>query len=231
MPDYAQEEQEQIEAVKRWLKAYATPIIVGVLLALAGVTGFKQWKQSQVMDNQNASLLMSGIIIQMASSGYGANLSDEDFQLLTSKTIELQDNFSSTAYAGYASIALSRAFYVKGQPEMAEQHLRWAVENSKEADVQDLARLRLARVLAEQEDKRDEAIELLSTSSELYAAEYAEGLGDIYRMNLEVDKARVEYEKAMNIIQVLQVEKPTLQWKIDGLNAVAPQNNKGDSEE
>ena len=59
----------------------------------------------------------------------------------------LRDNYASTPYASLAVLHEAKSQIEKGDAAAAEESLRWVIKNSKQDTVQNVARLRLARLL------------------------------------------------------------------------------------
>jgi predicted negative regulator of RcsB-dependent stress response len=89
--------------------------------------------------------------------------------------------------------------------------------NSKEAELKDVARLRLAGLMLD-EKKYDEALKLLeSKHSEFFAGLYGDLKGDVFVAKRNISEARVAYKMAMDKIARNGTHYKIIQMKLDAL--------------
>ncbi len=184
----AYEDDEQLEALKKWWTENGTSVIVGIVLGIGALVGWKGWNSYQTNKAETASSHYNAISTAMT---------DESSEALLENVTSLQQDYSSTPYAALASLALAKQNSESNDLGVATQQLRWAMENSGQESVKSIARIRLARVLTAQ-SKHDEALEVLSVPlSPAYTSLVEEVRGDVYRAQGEVDKARKAYNRAI----------------------------------
>ena len=129
----------------------------------------------------------------------------------------IRTNYKSTPYAALAALYAAKVHAHNGEMAEAERSLRWVIKNSKQNSVQDIARLRLARVLMA-DNKLDEAEALLSREmSEAYTSLASEIRGDIFVARGEIEQAKQAYDHALESIDANGVEY--LQMKRDDLGS------------
>lgn len=187
--DYETEEQ-QVEALKQWWKDNGRSVIVGVVLGVAvigGWQGYGRYAESKALE---ASDRFSEVIDALDSDS--AEASPVEI------TAALQDEQSDSLYATLASMATARALVQDGDLDGAAAQLQWAVDNSPQADVKDLAVIRLARVLGAT-GKIDEALALLPVNpAEAYTGLVEEVRGDLLVAKGDANAARAAYQKALD---------------------------------
>lgn len=184
MIDPRYSEDEQAERLKEWWKKNGTSIIAGVVIGVGAIAGVNYWRDYTRTQAENASQQFA----QMLS------VTDEE---AASTGSELMRNYADTPYAGLAALYLAQEHYAAGEVEESAGMLRWALENSSEPSIQNPARLRLARVLIEQ-DKLDEAAKLAAVEDpEGFASEYLELRGDIAMARGDARTAHTAYEEAL----------------------------------
>jgi len=130
-------EQEQWERVKQWLRENGPWLVVGVLLGLGALAGWRWWEQRQEARAQSASAAY-GLLLETLQSGdraKGLVLADE-----------LRAEHGGSAYADQADLVAARALVEAGELGPANERLTRVMKGSKDAQLRLVARARLARV-------------------------------------------------------------------------------------
>ncbi|WP_439106424.1 YfgM family protein [Congregibacter sp.] len=207
-------EEEQVEALKSWWKENGRSTMVGVVLALGLGFGWQAWQKSQEVAAQSASNLYQQML-QALSIEEGQGASTVGRQIAT----ELKDSHRGSVYAQFAALHLARLAVNEGLPSLAEQELRWTLAMADvNDDVYQIAQLRLARVLADQ-DKQEEALAMLQGATTDFVASYALARGDILLSQGKEADALVAYESALAALEEGAPVPQTLQDKLEYLGA------------
>jgi predicted negative regulator of RcsB-dependent stress response len=130
-------EQEQWERVKQWLRENGPWLVVGVLLGLGALAGWRWWEQRQEARAQSASASY-GLLLETLQSGdraKGLVLADE-----------LRADHGGSAYADQADLVVARALVEAGELGPANERLTRVMKGSKDPQLKLVARARLARV-------------------------------------------------------------------------------------
>jgi len=183
-------EDQQVEAVKKWLKENGVSLLLGLGIGVGALLGWREYLAYQTDHSAEASDLYQAVQTQVAQN----RLDDKHI----SKVDVIRSEYADTPYAALASMAQAKYEYETGNIESALMHLRWASENSTEPDVQHVANLRLARILIAQKNYADAESILLANHPAAFTAGYEELKGDMYAAKGEVAQARVAYDKAIN---------------------------------
>ena len=187
MAEYETEEQ-QVEAIKEWWKQNGIAVISGAVLGIAALVGWRGWSWHQEKQATEASDIFT--VMQEA-------INKNDSAALQVQAKSLRDNYASTPYASLAVLHEAKIQNENGDHAAAEESLRWVLNNSKQDSVQDIARLRLARLLLAN-DKVDEAQSMVNVEmSDAYASLLNEIRGDIFVAKGELEQARKAYDQAM----------------------------------
>ncbi|WP_143872383.1 YfgM family protein [Catenovulum sediminis] len=200
MEIYSTEEQ-QVEAIKKFWSKYGTAIIVGSVLGLGGIYGYKVFQNKQIEKLEAQSLAYSKI---------------ESNEQLDKKAAEsyIQENTDS-GFAVLAAFKLAKSFVAEQQYQQAADQLKWVTKNTSDLALQDLATVRLARVLIAFE-KSEEALALVGQpNTEAFTAQFAEIRGDIHLQKNDKDKARTAYQLAADNGGL--TANPALKMKLDNL--------------
>lgn len=168
------EDDEQVEALKRWWDENGRSTIVAVILAVGGTLG---WQQYQDWDaQQTAAAADTWAQAEAALNADIPSLQAEGERLAQN----LIDTHSSTTYAQFAGMVLAKRAVEKGELSAAEQYLRDALAaGDSQSEFGQLIQLRLARVLAATGEE-SAALAILDQSNGSLPAAYAIARGDLH---------------------------------------------------
>ena len=188
MAVYDLEEQEQLDEIKTWWKQYGnlvTWIALAVAVGLAGWQAWNWWQRNQAA--QAAGLY--GAFQVAAMKGDSKQVRDASGELI--------EKYPGTAYAGLAALMAAKVQAETGDAKTAKAQLGWAGEKAADAGVRDLARMRLAALLAD-EKAYDEAMKQLAAEPTVaMAARYQELRGDVLLAQGKAGEAKTAYETAI----------------------------------
>ncbi|UCB54650.1 MAG: tetratricopeptide repeat protein [Thiotrichales bacterium] len=188
--DEFESEDQQIEAIKKWWKENGASLILGLGIGVAALLGWREYLSYQTGHSAEASDLYQAVQAQVTNN----RLDDAHIK----KADLIRSDYSDTPYAALVSMAQAKFEYEQGDVESALMRLRWASENSTEADVQHVAKLRLARILISQSNYDEAEAILTSTYPAGFASGYEELKGDLYAARGETALARVAYDEAIS---------------------------------
>jgi predicted negative regulator of RcsB-dependent stress response len=183
-------EDDELQRLKEWWKNYGIALILGAVIGLGGLFGYRYWTHHLQQRAAEASAMYDQVIYDLNQG------KTEQAAVLGG---QLMDKYESTPYAALSAMLLAKSSFDKGDFPSAERQLHWALEHARDASVQHAARLRLARLLMAK-GKDDEALKLVQSVKETggFASEYSEVLGDLYQAKGQTDKAREAYLRALN---------------------------------
>ncbi|MDD2883903.1 MAG: tetratricopeptide repeat protein [Dechloromonas sp.] len=212
MAHYDLEEQEQIDSLKTWWKMYGN-LVTAVLtaVALAGV-GWQGWQWYK--NNQSAKAAAIYAVLEQAVAA-------NDGQKIRTAAGELAEKFGGTGYAGLAALQAARHSFESGDLKTAKAQLSWAADNGRD-EIRDLARLRLANVLLD-EQAYDEALKRLEAApTAAFAARFNELRGDVLVAQGQPPAARKAYQAALDTLSGKSGPgRELLQQKLDQLGGAA----------
>lgn len=215
-------EEEQVEALKRWWQENGRSIVAAAVLAIGGALGWQYWQQHQETQRLEASEAFQGFIESMG----GPDGSTADVSQMQARGEQLKIDYPDSGYANFTALHLARLAAQSGDLAGAEQQLRWVLAHKADIDTQQVAQLRLARVLAAAGDT-DAALAILQASEGgAYAASWAIALGDVQLLRGERQQATLTYEKARLLAaQALggSANLPMLEQKLASLATAAAQ--------
>jgi len=214
------EEEESIEAIKKWWHENGTLVTVVVVAAALVWGGWTFWQSSRQATITAASDLYEEILA-LASTEPGVAVSEAERGRIISIAGDLQSSHSGSVYALYGSFFAAQQAATAGDLDDAEQHLRWVLENAQTGmfgNADDglilTAQLRLGRILLAK-GEADQALALVeSLDPGTFEADFAELRGDIYLAQGRLADARVAYTTA---IETGTGTSTFLQMKLDEL--------------
>ena len=184
-------EDEQIAQMKDWWQRNGKPLLTGGVLALALVFGYQAWKQYEINQAQGASVVYQQLL-ETSLTREGT----PDTAKVTELAGKLKSEFSGTHYAQYASLFVAKVAVESGKLDDAAAELKPLVDKPADSTIGELARQRLARVLAAQ-DKVEEGLKLLDGEAEkAWQASREELKGDLLARLGRTEDAHAAYEKA-----------------------------------
>ncbi|MEQ1772720.1 MAG: tetratricopeptide repeat protein [Burkholderiales bacterium] len=205
---YDLEEQEQIAVIKDWWRKYGNLVTTGLLAVVVGIAGIQAWRYYSAQQSTAAGTLYSQL--------------DTADQLNESKKVQdiaasIAAGHGSTAYAAMAQLRAAKAFATGNDLAGARQRLQWVIENAKEDEMRDVARLRLAGVLLD-EKKFDEALKLLeSKHAAAFDGMYADLKGDVLAVQGKRAEARTAYQAALEKFDPRSSYRQLVQVKLDAV--------------
>ena len=199
-------EKEQIDAMRAWWKENGRYVISGIVLGVAILLGWREWRDYQLTSRLEASALYETLAVEV---------NDGDLDASEAAASDLYDNYASTTYAALARLAMAKLYMEKGRDQDAADALNALVSARGNVEVKMVGRLRLAKVYLYQ-DKHQEVVELLAGFEDSsFAARYDELLGDAYLALGQVASASAAYQRAMlDDVNAPTVDRALVQMKI-----------------
>ena len=181
-------DDEQLEAVKRAFTEYAPWILGGVVLGVGGWYGLQHYKS-----HKNEVAFRAADQFSQMTAALQMNDPKRSLQIADG----LIKDFPSSPYADQAQLTVARIEVETGKSADAVAPLTQVMNNSKDTELQQIARLRLARVLIDQ-GKPDDAIKLLAAGTPgSFAGRYHEIHGYALYSKKDIPGAIAEYNAAL----------------------------------
>lgn len=169
MVDIYRSDDETAEVIKKWWQENGRAVIMGVVIGLAVVVGVRYWFQYQKTSAHNASILYSKMEHALSNNDMTSAMETGD---------TLVKDYGRTTYAVMASLIMAKVAVDDGKTGIAMNKLQWALDHSSDA-MQHTARIRLARLLLNNDQVQQAADLIEGIKSEGYAAAYDELRADI----------------------------------------------------
>jgi predicted negative regulator of RcsB-dependent stress response len=183
-------EKEQVEALRKWWKENGSSVITGVLLGLSVLLGGKAWFSYQ----ETRTLSASNVYAQMMVA-----LNQNEEEPVRNFANQLISEYSGSGYAPLAALVLARLAVKQGELPAAQVQLQWALDHADSPETKHTARMRLVRVLMDQNQLTDAAQQLNSAGEAgAYAYLYTELQGDLAMLEGNAAEAARAYRQALD---------------------------------
>ncbi|MFZ3202393.1 MAG: tetratricopeptide repeat protein [Pseudomonas sp.] len=204
-------DDEELAVIKDWWQRNGKPLLTGSLLALVVVFGWQGWQKYQANQSHGASMVYQQLL-ETALNPSG----QPDPAKVAELANTLKSDFAGSHYAQYGSLFVAKVAVESGKLDDAAAELQAIVDKPVDDTLAELARQRLARVLAAQ-DKVEEALKLLEgDADQAYLASREELKGDLLVTLGRNDDAYAAYVKAKAALAE-EAAVGGLQMKLDDL--------------
>ena len=208
-------EEEQIEALKRWWKAYGVTTVVAIAIAGAGFFGWNQYKSHLVEKASEGSVRYQQFLLEVEKLEEDPDSESAQVRMQALGS-DLLNDYSDSLYADFVRLHNARQAVNQGDLARARTLLEEVGNKSADESIKQLAQLRLARVMVAQGEIEPALSILQRVPSDAYAAMYAEARGDVLFMQNRLAEARTAYESALQSMQdPVSIQRNLVQMKID----------------
>ncbi|WP_341522880.1 tetratricopeptide repeat protein [Pseudomonas sp. G.S.17] len=204
-------EDEELAVMKDWWQRNGKPLLTGGLLALVIVLGWQAWSRYESNQSQGASALYQQLLeTALTPSGQA------DIARVADIANKLKSEFGGTAYAQYGSLFVAKVAVDNAKLDDAVAELKLVTDKPASDTLGEIARQRLARVLAAQ-NKTEDALKLLEGDADkAFLASREELKGDLLVQLGRTDAAHAAYQKAKSALSE-EAAVGGLQMKLDDL--------------
>ena len=212
MATFDLDEQEQLDSLKAWWKRWGSLAMMGLAVLIAAAAGWRYWQNHTMTQNLEAATVYQKLTESLAANDQkGAR--DAGAMLI--------DKYQDTAYAPRAALLLAKLNVMGKDLKNAQVQLEWAMANSKEPAVKDLARLRLAGVQFDQKQYEPALKVLAGAHSDAFAFRFHDLKGDILLAQGKQADARAAYQAAFSAMQEDNPYRSIVELKLDALGGAS----------
>ena len=186
MADYLTDE-EQAERLRRWWNDNGTALIVGLVLTVGGVIGWRYY-QSHVSDQAVAASTVFSTYLEARAAA----------QPTTEPLAALDSDHAGSTYHVFSLFYRAADQVEEKNWEQALAFLEQAVELADADELRDIARYRVAKVLYQLDRLDDCEAELAQITSVGLESQVAELSGDIHTAHGDLEGARQAYQTAVD---------------------------------
>jgi predicted negative regulator of RcsB-dependent stress response len=182
-------DEEKVEAIKKWWKDNGTSVVVGVVIGLGAVFGWRAWVQHQDSVGQQASAAFEQLMASVQSG---------NAESARAQAALLGEEYDGTAYAALTALLQARVAVESGDPPAARAALEQAIETAADPAIAHIAALRLIRLQIAEGDLQaaSAAIERYDDGG-AFAADFDALRGDVAAAAGRTAEARDAYTRAI----------------------------------
>lgn len=200
-------ENDQMEAVKRFFAENGKALVVGVVLGIGALVGWRYWNS-----HQNDSAMASSLEYQNVTSAVRAD------QPATLSAAEKFASETKNTYGALASLELAQKYVDNNDLTKAAAQLQQGLANTSDANLQALINMRLARIQIQQK-QADAALKTLeSIKGEGWVAIVADLRGEALLSKGDKQGARDAWSKGTQT-DASPALREMMQMKINNLSS------------
>ncbi|EDP58591.1 YfgM family protein [Vibrio sp. AND4] len=196
-------EEQQVEAIKDWWKENGKAVIIGAVVGLGGLFGWRYYQDSVTQASEAASQSYTTVMSTLQTKGADAQADIQAFI----------DSNEVKEYSVLAALQLAKVQVEAKDLSAALEQLKWAQSNTKDAVLAPLISYRIARIEAEMNNFDAANAELALVTDAAWTGRIAELRGDIALRQNDKAAAYAAYTEAQQATDA----SPTLQMKLDDL--------------
>ncbi|WHP62182.1 YfgM family protein [Vibrio harveyi] len=196
-------EEQQVEAIKDWWKENGKAVIIGAVVGLGGLFGWRYYQDSVIQASEAASQSYTTVMNALQTKGADAQADIQAFI----------DSNKVKEYSVLAALQLAKVQVDAKDLSTALEQLKWAQSNTKDAALTPLISYRIARIEAEMGNFDAANAELGKVTDAAWTGRIAELRGDIALRQGDKEAAYTAYTEAQQAADA----SPALQMKLDDL--------------
>ena len=204
------QEQEQVEALKGWWKDNRNWILGTLLTALVATTGWRGWQYYQHQQAADAATLYQQVVDQVGT---------RDAKRVNDAAAAIMDKYASTTYAAQAALLAAQVNEQNKDLAQAGTQLKWVIDHSGMPTIRDVARLRLATILLDQQKFADALQQLDAKHADAFDGLFLDLRGDVLNAQGKTEEARSAYKLAYEKMEAGSMYRSLIQMKLDALGS------------
>jgi len=185
-------EEEQLASIKKWWMRYGNIVTVVLSLILLSIAGYRYWHWHQEKLTQQASIAYEQMMVAF---------SNQNTKAVKSYANELIQDYNHSVYADVAHMTLAKIYVSKNKLDKAKNELQIVANSSKMPPLKQIAKIRIARILAAGKSYTNALKELSSIDDDTYLPVINELKGDIYGATGQYQEAMNSYKLAVDEVK------------------------------
>ena len=199
-------EEQQVDAIKKWWSENGTMLIVGAVVGLAGLWGWRYYGEATLSGQEQASSEFAQVLVKFEA--------DNSEQGAADMQAFIADNEGNN-YATLASLLLVKEAVKERNFELAKTQLTNLLATNDYEPLMPVIKLRLARVQAELGEYNQAIATLDNITEEGFIVKANQTKGTVYVKQGDLASARLAFQAAVDA-SIGRVD-PVLQLQLDDL--------------
>lgn len=213
-------DREQEEALRNWWRDNWRWIVGGVVAGVAILIGWNSWQSHR----ERSAVVAAEVYSQLQSA-----VDAQDLDAANTHLNQLTSDHSGLGYVQQGRLLVAKLHFDAGQYDEAATLYRGVVKDADDKLLADVARLRLARVLIQQE-QYDAALQQLDPKTAgAFAARVREARGDALFAKGDLAGARAEYAAALADNADAQTDRTLLEMKLQQVDTPAESDTSAEA--
>lgn len=214
--DYLKTDEEQGEALKRWLAQNGLGLLVAVAVGVGSVLGYQQWQQYQINQQSDAAGRYQELI-ELSAVNFAEQDTDADYERLLTIADGLRQSHAGSNYAALGAGIVAAQAVERGDFDLAVSQLTYAETELELPELKAMASLRLARLELELGQGDAALSRVRSMSAEFFKGSRSELEGDILVALDKPLEARDAYLKAQASLTQAGLNTAVVDLKLSAL--------------
>ncbi len=179
-------EEQQAEAVKKWFKDYGLTIVLGLVIGLGSVFGYRHYISEQEQTYAQASVGFNDVMTVIT-----------DTETFNNRVAEFKATHGDTnVYSNLLGLQQAKQAIDAKDLATAESYLTEVMNNANHTIIEHTARIRLVRVMIALQKFEEALTTIAGATDQAYSYSYDLLRGDIWLARGDKQKAKTAYEKA-----------------------------------
>jgi predicted negative regulator of RcsB-dependent stress response len=216
MMDYLKTDEEQGEALKRWLAQNGLGLLVAIAVGVGSVLGYQQWQQYQINQQSDAAGRYQELI-ELSAINFSEQDTDADYERLLTVADGLRQSHAGSNYAALGAGIVAAQAVERGDFDLAVSQLTYAEAELELPELKAMASLRLARLELELGQGDAALNRVRSMSAEFFKGSRSELEGDILVALEKPLEAREAYLRAQASLTEAGLNTAVVDLKLSAL--------------
>ncbi len=214
--DYLKTDEEQGEALKRWLAQNGLGLLVAIAVGVGSVLGYQQWQQYQINQQSDAAGRYQELI-ELSAVNFSEQDTDADYERLLTVADGLRQSHAGSNYAALGAGIVAAQAVERGDFDLAVSQLTYAEAELELPELKAMASLRLARLELELGQGDAALNRVRSMSAEFFKGSRSELEGDILVALEKPLEAREAYLRAQASLTEAGLNTAVVDLKLSAL--------------
>jgi len=214
--DFLKTDEEQGEALKRWLAQNGLGLLVAIAVGVGSVLGYQQWQQYQINQQSDAAGRYQELI-ELSAVNFSEQDTDADYERLLTVADGLRQSHAGSNYAALGAGIVAAQAVERGDFDLAVSQLTYAEAELELPELKAMASLRLARLELELGQGDAALNRVRSMSAEFFKGSRSELEGDILVALEKPLEAREAYLRAQASLTEAGLNTAVVDLKLSAL--------------